>query len=362
MSQHAQLSPEAEQQLRAQKRNSTISAIIISLLTCALLVAILFYIALSPLFKNTEELVTYSSGSETDEKITKPEMNNEVEKKPSSPSSSMAKVIAANTPSPTAVPVPDETAVEPSLDFGDGNDFGDGWGGGGSGAGGGGGGGASFFKQSVKAERIAYVIDYSASMRGNNKFELMKKELSKSVKGLPDNIDYQLIFFAGPAWVAGDKIIAEKGKDRDFTINSGGRKYDWVTTGGAHGYRPKIKSKMQQAEWIKSSEGKRKQSLKLIEDTPMVFGTVWEYPLEMALNMNPQPDVIFFMTDGSAGSESESVARRLGSEAKRDGIVINCVALMEPKAKKAMSDIAKRTGGVFTEVQPNGKIIQHELK
>lgn len=139
MSLHAQLSPEAQAKLNAQKRNSTISAIIISLLFCALLVAILFYIALSPLFKNTEEMVTYSPGSESEEKIVKPEMKNEVEKKPSSPSSSMAKVIAANTPSPTAVPVPDQVVTEPSLDFGDGDDFGDGWGNGnGSGAGGGG--------------------------------------------------------------------------------------------------------------------------------------------------------------------------------------------------------------------------------
>jgi hypothetical protein len=139
MSLHAQLSPEAQAKLDAQKRNSTISSIIIALLICALLVAILFYIALSPLFKNTEEMVTYSSGADNEEKIVKPEMNNEVEKKPSSPSSSMAKVIAANTPSATAVPVPDQVVTEPSLDFGDGDDFGNGWGSGsGSGAGGGG--------------------------------------------------------------------------------------------------------------------------------------------------------------------------------------------------------------------------------
>jgi hypothetical protein len=53
MSIHSQPSPEVQAKLNAQKRNSTISSIIISLLVCALLVAILFYIALSPLFKNT---------------------------------------------------------------------------------------------------------------------------------------------------------------------------------------------------------------------------------------------------------------------------------------------------------------------
>ncbi|MGJ8657198.1 MAG: hypothetical protein ACSHX6_12170 [Akkermansiaceae bacterium] len=162
MSLHAQLSPEAQAKLNAQKRNSTISSIIIALLVCALLVAILFYIALSPLFKNTEEMVTYASGSEAEEKIVKPEMNNEVEKKPSSPSSSMAKVIAANTPSPTAVPVPDQVVTEPSLDFGDGDDFGDGWGSGsGNGAGGGGAGfgiPASMKKRCSAKDRIERLL------------------------------------------------------------------------------------------------------------------------------------------------------------------------------------------------------------
>ncbi len=162
MSLHAQLSAEAQAKLDAQKRNSTISSIIIALLICALLVAILFYIALSPLFKNTEEMVTYSSGSESEEKIVKPEMNNDVEKNPASPSSSMAKVIAANTPSATAVPVPDQLVTEPSLDFGDGDDFGDGWGSGsGNGAGGGGTGfgiPASMKKRCSAKDRIERLI------------------------------------------------------------------------------------------------------------------------------------------------------------------------------------------------------------
>jgi len=48
--------------------------------------------------------------------------------RPSSPSASLAKVIAAE--SPLAVPVPEPSiSVEPSLNFGDGSDFGAGWGG-----------------------------------------------------------------------------------------------------------------------------------------------------------------------------------------------------------------------------------------
>lgn len=350
MSQHAQLTPEAEQQLRAQKRNSTISAIIISLLCCTLLVAILYYIALATLSKNTEELVTYSSGTESEEKLIKPEMTDQVEKKPSSPSASMSKVIASSTPSPTAVPVPDVTVTEPTLDFGDGNDFGDGWGSG-TGAGSGGG-GVSFFKQSVKAERIAYVIDYSASMRGK-KFELMKKELAKSVRDLPDTVDYQLIFFAGPAWVASDQVHGG-GKGQAVSFTRDGKKYDWKNSKGASNLPP--------AEWIRSDKEQRKKSLKIIKDTGMIFGTKWDIPIEYALNMSPQPDIIFFMTDGTAGKNTADIAKQIGRDAKKKGVIINCIALMEPKAKDAMADIAKRTGGIFTEVQENGRTKQHDLK
>ncbi len=161
MSQHAQLSPEAKAKLDAQKRNSTISSIIIALLICALLVVILYYIALSPLFKNTEEMVTYSAGTESEEKVVKPEMTDQVEKKPSSPSASLAKVIAANTPSPTAIPVTELTVTEPSLDFGDGNDFGDGWGSGG--AGGGSGGSGSLFGRKITSSNLGVVLDISGS-------------------------------------------------------------------------------------------------------------------------------------------------------------------------------------------------------
>ncbi len=63
-----------------------------------------------------------------DENVSVPEMNHEVEGKPSQPSSSMSKVMAANKPSVNGVPVPLTSNVEPSLDFGKASDFGDGFG------------------------------------------------------------------------------------------------------------------------------------------------------------------------------------------------------------------------------------------
>jgi len=65
----------------------------------------------------------FGRGASRDELV-----QNDLQRKPASPSSSTAKAIAANTPSTSAIPVPDMAPAEPSSNFGDGQDFGGGWG------------------------------------------------------------------------------------------------------------------------------------------------------------------------------------------------------------------------------------------
>ena len=136
MSLHAQLSPEAEARLQAQKRNSVITSGVIALLVMALVILILLFILLPNLLIKSPTIVTYQAGAPEEDTMEQKEVNPQIQRKPSAPSSSMAKVIASTSPSPTAVPVP-ETEAEPNLDFGSGDDFGDGWGTGGDGGGGG---------------------------------------------------------------------------------------------------------------------------------------------------------------------------------------------------------------------------------
>ena len=161
MSLHAQLSPEAQARLHAQRRNSTVSAIVVSFLVLVLLGLILAFIFLDPFLKVTPVIVSYSSSITDEDQIEQKKMTNAVERKPSAPSSSMAKVIAANTSSPTAVPVPEVDVPEPSTDFGDGNDFGDGWGSGGDGGGGGGFGNipSTMSKRCSPEERMARLLE-----------------------------------------------------------------------------------------------------------------------------------------------------------------------------------------------------------
>ncbi|YCM44256.1 hypothetical protein V2O64_23395 [Verrucomicrobiaceae bacterium 227] len=156
MSLHAQLSPEAQARLAAQRRTSTITSLIIALLMMILLGVILLIITMALSSKEIPQIVSYSGSPESDDNMKQKKVQTQVERKPAAPSSSMSKVIAANTSSPVAVPVPEIDVPQVNTEFGDGNDFGDGWGDG-SGTGNGGGFGnipTSMKKRCSRADRL----------------------------------------------------------------------------------------------------------------------------------------------------------------------------------------------------------------
>ncbi len=128
MSLHAELSPEALRILHAQKRNSTISSIVIALLAVVLVGLLLGVFLLPNIIKETPVIVTYESNVVEETNLESRKVQTNTQRRPSSPSSSMAKVITANTTSTTAIPTPDVDISTPSMDFGDGQDFGAGWG------------------------------------------------------------------------------------------------------------------------------------------------------------------------------------------------------------------------------------------
>lgn len=158
MSIHAHLNEEARARLAAQKRNSTISSIVISILVVLLIFLVLGIFFIPNIIKESPTIVTYAGTLTEDDKITEKKVTTQVQRKPSAPASAATKVIASAAPSPTSIPVPEITVVTPSADFGDGEDFGDGWGGSGDGFGGGGGFAgvpATLRKRCSKEDRLA---------------------------------------------------------------------------------------------------------------------------------------------------------------------------------------------------------------
>lgn len=326
MSLHAQ-NPAIEAKIRSRRRISVATSILISLLTVALLVFLLSLFFMAPSLRERSTIVAYESGLREDNEPEVKKSISQVARKPSAPSSAMARVITANVSSPTSVPVPDVEVSTPSLLFGDADDFEAGWV---DGNGPGTGGGASFFGQQVTAGKIAYVIDYSNSMRRDQREMLMRTELKRSVSDLKPGMMYQLIFFAGRPWVAGDKAPKKKAAKQDGDV--------------------------QRAEWMTATPEQIGKSVELVLETGLTGGTHWEPALDMAMTMDPPPQMIFFMTDGTTGGDPVAVAERVAEKAKSAGITINTVAMMEPKAEEAMKQLARRTGGQFSMIGQDGKV------
>jgi hypothetical protein len=129
MSIHATLSPEAQERLNAQQRNSTISSAIIALLSVVVIALVLSIFLLPEILKPMDGIeATYVPAKKDDPNDKPPVVDHSLKRKPTppAPSSAQLKALAAHTLSPVSIPVPDEVVTAPSLDFGIGDDFGPG--------------------------------------------------------------------------------------------------------------------------------------------------------------------------------------------------------------------------------------------
>jgi hypothetical protein len=288
--------------------------------------------------------------------------------KPNPSSASRMNVISVANTSAVSVPV----VIDPidSLEpIGVGSDFGMQMSFGSEGAG-----NVSFFGSQSAAQKVVFVVDASASMsskvQGSNidKFALMQQELTKSIKQLPPGIDYQVIFFAGPCWYAGDEIERSKEKEDgnlgQLVTASDKKEHFWYEgpypknrnpNGGTalYHYEDEDDDKLPSADWIASSKANIHKTSKHIEETPKIFGTDWRWPLRMAMNM--EPDVIYFMTDGAFGLKGEDVVGDVISYNRRKSRAkINTICLMELKAYEELQEMADKSSGEFTLVLFDG--------
>ncbi len=129
MSIHAHLSEEAQAQLNAQKRNSTISSAIISVLVVVLLTLVLSLFFLPQVFEKSDGITVVPEPPKPEEPpIKRPMTEIDLSRKPTPPAASAARVrvIAAQTVSTISIPVPDVVLEVPSAEYGDGDDFGPG--------------------------------------------------------------------------------------------------------------------------------------------------------------------------------------------------------------------------------------------
>lgn len=196
MSIHVQLSFEAQSMLKAQRRNSTISSLIISLLLITL-VGLILCMFLLPRIENTiPDIITYEANIDMQKEMQVQKFNTQISRKPSAPSSSIAKVVAANIVSDLSVPVPDDVS-EVSVDYGDGEDFGGGWGDDGFGDG-----GLRIFGKHLKVKSLTVIMDVSGSMSPHLPYVM--NEIDKVAPGSALILVWGCTFEDRGMWVKGD--------------------------------------------------------------------------------------------------------------------------------------------------------------
>ncbi|MGF1450763.1 MAG: hypothetical protein ACFB21_01650 [Opitutales bacterium] len=192
-----------------------------------------------------------------------------------------------------------------------------------------------FFGTRGGGKRVVFVVDYSQSMAGGgerSKDTIMRREMIRVLEELDDNTEFGMIFFAGPAWDAFEEPDSTTG--------------DWVHSGGPSTFRPKDWNDLPEVEY--HSGRRRDRAIDAVEDTPLIFGTIYDAPLFMALRMRPTADTIFFMTDGACSEDRGIVPlRKMITQMREAGLSIPKINTVGfgISSNRQLTEIAQLTGG-----------------
>ncbi len=181
--------------------------------------------------------------------------------------------------------------------------------------------GASFFGLEAKGKRFAYIVDISGSMRTTSggeqsRWDLTRRELARSIQSLEGDTEFHvqlyssgsLSLFGGNVWSVSTRVNKRLAADALFV----------VFPDGATNPEPAFRS---------------------------VF------------SLDPEPDAIYYMTDGEVTDPGEFAAlvRRLNG---RERVPVNCILFgdagspdAQQRVEALMRNVARQSGGRFRHVR-----------
>lgn len=168
---------------------------------------------------------------------------------------------------------------------------------------GGAGGAASFFGIAGTGQRFAYIVDRSGSMTGP-RLAQAKQELKRSLTSLPDYAKFYVVFYSS-----------------DMDIPPG------------------------QTSWFRAKKSQIKTVSRWINSIPAEGGTEPAESFRAVFDLNPPPDVIFFLTDGRISGQQALDISQMNSRGKK--VIINTIAFDNNESQILLEELAKKTGGVF---------------
>ena len=220
--------------------------------------------------------------------------------------------------------------------------------------------GASFFGGESNGKRFLFVLDHSGSM-SEQQVKLRDNELERALKSLK-GVQYQVILFAGGGYFADVGWSVKQGGKP----GGGGKGIHNIVTGPKGTYKFESKkgwedfdfvgadSRLPKAAWLEANAANVKRTMKIVKDHKLFGGTDWELALKIGHLLDPPPEAIFFMSDGTGGNSPPPI---LAINAKAGKPPINTVAMQTTKGIKEFAEIAKRTKGSFTIVDKKGQPI-----
>ncbi len=334
------------------KAGSKMVAIVVAVAVHLIIALIALLVVILPSSKDEPEIIAaMAPASSKKREMQKKNVVKQTKKTSASSAAAapIAQLMRASAMAKISMPNVTRTSKGP-LGMGD-ADFGSG----GFGSGGAGlGSGASFFGGSSTGNRFLFIIDHSGSMKANQ-VELRNKEVERALNSLK-GVQYQVILFAGGGYYAWPGWSAKgKAKTKDVEVVGPKGSYTFVSKGGYDDYDFRgADSKLPREAWVEANAANVKKTMGIIKKHPLFVGTDWGLALQIGHLMEPPPDVIFFMSDGSGGNAPAPI---LAFNAKHGKPVINTVAMQTVQGLKEFSEIAKKTEGSFTIVDKKGKPI-----
>ncbi len=322
-------------------------AIAVAVALHAFLAIIFIVITVVPELRDEPELVAKVVSSQRSEasKVEKKTVVKQVQQvNPTTAASPIAKMMRANAAAKMVAPSVSKVSDGP-IGLGEG-EFGVGMGGEtkmGS--------GASFFGSRSTGRRFLFVLDHSASMTPS-RLELRDNELKKALYGLPKEVQYQVILFGGGALFAEPGWSSKRIGD-DLEVSHRNKRYLFTPFRGDTDWKFKGEDRdLPRSRWLNVTRTNINNSLSMLPKIEEFYGTDWSIALQVAHQMEPSPDVIYFMSDGTGGNATRpilEVNRKLGRP------VINTFAMQTTNGAKQFFEIANKTGGEFMIIDGSGK-------
>ena len=338
-----------EAEIANREKNAKLQSFIVACIMMTAICLLMILVVSAAPRPAPPQIVANSVAVPTEDPIEKPTLVKATPKPTASSSSMSMDVVTVEAASNLSMvsfdsPLIDLGQSSIGNDFGSSMTFGDGDGGG----------SVMFFGGKSTGKRFLFVLDASASMK-THQVKLRDDELEKTLKTLR-NVDYHVLLFASGGY------YAEKGWGVDMKKKTGRGHtnffapwgdYFFKEMGGLHAYEMIDEKDFKHPKWLRASASSVRKSVKFVRESKKFVGTDWDTALKMGFQMDPPPDVIFFMSDG--GDPKLNIDDIMSAGRKAGKPKINCIAMQTLAGAANFSEIAKKSRGTFTIVDKDGE-------